>query len=251
MDEINKTPTKKDIDDLAMSATGGNSSPSEGKTRKSKFGFLKGMGDTLEKLNKSIEDYHKDPVDFDVSKKIAEQFKNRVRKLNEDAQKIYAEYENVDIDTEKDEKKVMVKKFIPQIKESMKRIETIKGLLEIAVAIKNYEQKVHSNTNTANGEESTLDRFFSAVLGKPQRIKHNGNHAADSGKVTSDETKQAQNNGNEPSQNTEPGTSQPSVDPHDTGNTASGNNTLKANADPVPASEGNMNESSRTNNGRE
>ena len=187
-----------------------------------------------------------------------EQLKEEARKLYEDAQKIYAEYKKMDKGSASDEFKVMVAKFMARNKKSMEYLDKMIESLDISIAIKDYErQNSPDNTNTVAGRASRksepVSPFSYFVPGKPQpiNIPRKGDHTGDSGPVTSGEIEQVLNANNEPSSNTtEPDKSQSPVASYD-----SVNNTLKANADPVPASEGNTNESSRgeqiSNGGRE
>ncbi len=154
-----------------------------------------------------------------------EQLKEEARKLHEEAHKIYAEYKKMDKGSASDEFTVMVEKFRARIKKALEHLDKFEEALNIDRAIQNY------------GRQSSPDNKNTNIAG--------------SGPVSLRETEQALNKGNEPSSNNETRISGSSVAPYGADNTASGNNTLKANAQPVP----NTNESSRreqiSNNGRE
>lgn len=154
-----------------------------------------------------------------------EQLKEEARKLYEDAHKIYAEYKKMDKGSESDEFTVMVEKFRARIKKALEHLDKFEEALNIDRAIQNY------------GRQSSPDNKNTNIAGSDPVSLH--------------EIEQVLNANNEPSSNNETRISGPSVAPYGADNTASGNNTLKANAQPVP----NTNESSRreqiSNNGRE
>ena len=117
--------------------------------------------------------------------------------------------------------------------------------------MKNSGQELKRLLNTSKFEEAlNIDRAIQNY-GRQSSPDNKNTNIAGSGPVSLRETEQALNKGNEPSSNNETRISGSSVAPYGADNTASGNNTLKANAQPVP----NTNESSRreqiSNNGRE